>query len=208
MSILHRPQQVLVRRLLFQVHAWTGLVTALYAIFIGLTGAVLVFSRDGGLTARDETFLSGLPRRVSTQLAQQVVGATGTGSDPRLRDLLRSPDARAELVLVTLRAAPFSPQAADAVDAVRSLAATGAPEGLRVDVTGTAAVGRDETKTITDSFATVGIVSVLLVLTILLFVYRSIVAALVPLVTIGVAFAVVWAGTFVTGVFFLPHTAP
>ena len=39
MSLLHRPQQVLVRRLLFQVHLWTGLVTALYAIFIGMTGS-------------------------------------------------------------------------------------------------------------------------------------------------------------------------
>ena len=46
MSFLHRPQQVLVRRLLFQVHVWTGLATALYAIFIGVTGAALVFRSD------------------------------------------------------------------------------------------------------------------------------------------------------------------
>src|SRR5947208_1464524 len=46
MSFLRRPQQVLARRLLFQVHVWTGLVTALYAIFIGLTGAALVFRAD------------------------------------------------------------------------------------------------------------------------------------------------------------------
>lgn len=46
MSFLHRPQQVLVRRLLFQIHVWTGLVTALYAIFIGITGAALVFRAD------------------------------------------------------------------------------------------------------------------------------------------------------------------
>src|SRR6187401_1891079 len=46
MSFLHRPQQVLVRRLLFQIHVWTGLVTALYAIFIGITGAAVVFRAD------------------------------------------------------------------------------------------------------------------------------------------------------------------
>lgn len=46
MSFLRRPQQMLLRRLLFQVHVWTGLVIALYALFIGLTGAALVFRAD------------------------------------------------------------------------------------------------------------------------------------------------------------------
>jgi RND superfamily putative drug exporter len=155
-----------------------------------LNGAVLVFSRPGPLTAGDDRYLTRLPARLQTQLSADVVGVTGTGADPRLRELLRSRDGKVELVLVSLKAAPFSTQAAAAVNRLRSLAGAGAPAGLRVDITGTAAVGRDETSTITDSFATVGIISVLLVLAILLLVYRSLVAAFVPLVTIGVAFAV------------------
>ena len=46
MSFLRRPQQVLARRLIFQLHVWTGLLTGAYALFIGLTGAALVFRAD------------------------------------------------------------------------------------------------------------------------------------------------------------------
>src|SRR4051812_5840064 len=46
MSFLHRPQQVRGRRLLFQLHVWTGLIAGLYATFIGVTGSVLVFRSD------------------------------------------------------------------------------------------------------------------------------------------------------------------
>jgi uncharacterized iron-regulated membrane protein len=46
MSFLRKPQQVLLRRLIFQLHVWTGLATGVYALFIGLTGAALVFRGD------------------------------------------------------------------------------------------------------------------------------------------------------------------
>lgn len=46
MSFLDRPQQALGRRLIFQVHVWTGLMVGLYAVFIGVTGAALVFRAD------------------------------------------------------------------------------------------------------------------------------------------------------------------
>ena len=39
----HRPQQVAVRRLNFQVHLWIGIILTLYMIMIGLTGSILVF---------------------------------------------------------------------------------------------------------------------------------------------------------------------
>jgi uncharacterized iron-regulated membrane protein len=39
----HRPQQLAVRRLNFQVHLWVGIILALYMIMIGVTGSILVF---------------------------------------------------------------------------------------------------------------------------------------------------------------------
>jgi uncharacterized iron-regulated membrane protein len=39
----HRPQQVAVRRLNFQVHLWVGILLTLYMIVIGVTGSILVF---------------------------------------------------------------------------------------------------------------------------------------------------------------------
>ncbi|HUA17687.1 MAG TPA: PepSY-associated TM helix domain-containing protein [Bryobacteraceae bacterium] len=41
-----RPQQVTVRKLNFQVHLWAGILLALYMIFIGVTGSVLVFRTE------------------------------------------------------------------------------------------------------------------------------------------------------------------
>src|SRR5262245_21656117 len=43
MSFLDRPQTTLVRRVMFQVHLWAGVVLAAYVSFIGITGAALVF---------------------------------------------------------------------------------------------------------------------------------------------------------------------
>jgi uncharacterized iron-regulated membrane protein len=42
-SFLHRPQQVPLRRLNFQVHLWIGIILTLYMIAIGVTGSILVF---------------------------------------------------------------------------------------------------------------------------------------------------------------------
>jgi uncharacterized iron-regulated membrane protein len=38
-----RPQQVLFRRLNFQVHLWIGIILTLYMVVIGVTGSILVF---------------------------------------------------------------------------------------------------------------------------------------------------------------------
>ncbi len=49
----HRPQQLGVRRLNFQVHLWVGIILTLYMVVIGITGSILVFrpelERFGGL---------------------------------------------------------------------------------------------------------------------------------------------------------------
>jgi uncharacterized iron-regulated membrane protein len=39
----HRPQQLWVRRLNFQVHLWVGIIFTLYLLVIGITGSILVF---------------------------------------------------------------------------------------------------------------------------------------------------------------------
>jgi uncharacterized iron-regulated membrane protein len=42
-SWLRSPQRVFLRRAIFQIHLWTGVLLAIYAIVIGLTGSALVF---------------------------------------------------------------------------------------------------------------------------------------------------------------------
>jgi uncharacterized iron-regulated membrane protein len=55
-SYWRRPQTVFLRRAIFQIHLWTGLATGAYAVFIGLTGAALVFRGDLQTRAYPEFF--------------------------------------------------------------------------------------------------------------------------------------------------------
>jgi uncharacterized iron-regulated membrane protein len=43
---LRRPQTLLLRRAIFQLHLWVGLIVALYMAIIGITGSVLVFRQE------------------------------------------------------------------------------------------------------------------------------------------------------------------
>ena len=45
-KFIHRPQQVFLRKALFQVHLWVGLFLALYVALIGLSGSILVFREE------------------------------------------------------------------------------------------------------------------------------------------------------------------
>ncbi|HTF69049.1 MAG TPA: PepSY-associated TM helix domain-containing protein [Edaphobacter sp.] len=42
----HTPQRSLLRRALFQIHLWVGIAVSIYAVVIGLTGSLLVFSTE------------------------------------------------------------------------------------------------------------------------------------------------------------------
>jgi uncharacterized iron-regulated membrane protein len=45
-AFLYRPQNVLLRKALFQLHLWTGLLVGLYVFVVCVTGAALVFRID------------------------------------------------------------------------------------------------------------------------------------------------------------------
>jgi uncharacterized iron-regulated membrane protein len=45
-SWLRSPQRVWLRRALFQIHLWTGVTIAIYAVVIGLTGSALIFKTE------------------------------------------------------------------------------------------------------------------------------------------------------------------
>jgi len=44
--LTHRPQQLWVRQLNFQIHLWAGVILAVYLLVIGFTGAILVFEPE------------------------------------------------------------------------------------------------------------------------------------------------------------------
>ncbi len=42
-KFVHRPQQVFLRKAMFQIHLWIGIFVAIYIVLIGLSGSILVF---------------------------------------------------------------------------------------------------------------------------------------------------------------------
>jgi uncharacterized iron-regulated membrane protein len=46
MGFWKQPKQTLLRRVLFQIHLWTGVAIGLYIVFISITGSAVVFRRD------------------------------------------------------------------------------------------------------------------------------------------------------------------
>lgn len=45
-ALLHRPRTLWLRKIIFQIHLWLGLLIALYVVVIALSGSVLVFQQE------------------------------------------------------------------------------------------------------------------------------------------------------------------
>lgn len=137
------------------------------------------------------TFAAGLPRPTTpTSLTQDIKTVQSAATDPAAAALLRSSDDAAALVIVGFRTAPFANQTKKLVACVRDHLDASAPKGLVHHLTGTGGLAADQASGLVDSFARTAIITVPLVLLILVFVYRSVVAPLIPLATIGIAFLV------------------
>jgi uncharacterized iron-regulated membrane protein len=69
---VRRPQQVWLRRTLFQVHLWSGIITGLYILMISVTGSILVYRNELYWAATPEPIVSkgSEPLLTDTQLAE------------------------------------------------------------------------------------------------------------------------------------------
>lgn len=153
--------------------------------------SIVVFARDGGLTDADHAYVGELTSTLTTgELAEDVSGVQSTATSPELAAFLRAPDGEAELLIASMADAPFSSSGAAAVERLRDHLEATAPEGLTHHVTGIGGIAADQATGVVESFDRTAVVTVVLVLVILFLIYRSAVAALVPLLTIGLAFGV------------------
>ena len=154
--------------------------------------AIVIAREDGQLTDADTAYARSLVDWLRSSQAPEPFGDVTTHLDqPRLASTLTSEDGQAMFLLVGLEQSPYSPQAGDAVAATREHVAAGeVPDGLEVLVGGTAGVAADESAAIDTSVGRTHVLTLVLVVLILLWVYRSPIAPLVPLATIGVGYAV------------------
>jgi putative drug exporter of the RND superfamily len=151
--------------------------------------SIVVVAREGGLTDADRLYLADLANWLTgPAMIGNVSAVQSSTTSPDLASFLRSADGEAELLVISMSRPPLSPAGAAVVDDIRERLADTSPPGLTHHLTGLGGLGADQIEATLGSFDSTAVVTVVLILLILLVVYRSIVAALVPLVSIGLAF--------------------
>ncbi|MBN1657263.1 MAG: MMPL family transporter [Anaerolineae bacterium] len=163
--------------------------------------AVLVIESDNG-SVRDPAamaYLEDLTEWVK-ELPREVVGTTLSPVDPNLADRLISEDGQAAMVFVALHTSLEDQKTLDMLDQMQARL-DAAPDGLAGYVTGSVAIMDEYKSGALESADSTTVITIALVITILLIIYRSPVSPIIPLVTIGAAFLisrglVAWLGTF------------
>ena len=151
--------------------------------------AAIVVERRGGLRPEDLKALHRVEAWIAASIPEVASVTSGAGDSP-FAGFLRAEDGAAALTLVRFGTQPFSDQTGRAIERIRARLAVEIPREAAAHVTGAAAIAADQIGAIRDSFDRTAIITLVLILAILLWVYRSPVAAVIPLATIGVAFAI------------------
>jgi RND superfamily putative drug exporter len=153
--------------------------------------AVVVAARPDGLSAADREYLGKVARALHARNSELGWRVRAVELSPYLRPILESPDGKAAVIAVDLPAEMLTHSSVRRVREIRQvLTQVGAPPGLEVQITGAAAMGelldanakRDVDRTTLWAFAAVTVI--------LLLIYRSPIAMLLPLMTIALALMV------------------
>jgi RND superfamily putative drug exporter len=125
----------------------------------------------------------------SGQTSFKVSGVTSIFDSQQLEASLFSPDRTTMLMSAGLEQPAFDSRSIATTNEIRDHLKS-APEGLEIYVSGQVGIYGDMFSALNKSINLTTLVTVILVIVLLIIIYRSPVAALVPLITIGIAFLV------------------
>jgi putative drug exporter of the RND superfamily len=147
----------------------------------------VALERNQQLSPRDRQFYDTLTASLGSD-ARHVNSVTDLWSQPATAAGAQSSDGRAVTVMVRLAGMLGTAQARDSVNSVRStIQRLSPPAGLEVHVTGPGATIVDEFAAIDRQMLGITAATIGLILVLLLVVYRSPVAAAIPLISVGLA---------------------
>jgi len=153
------------------------------------TGTIIFYDSQG-LTDADYTYA----RTVQTWLTSgqtdfEVKSIASVFNNPEIASRLVSPDKTTMLMNVGLASTAFESQSGVSVNLIRDYLKN-APQNLEVHVSGSAGIYSDLFGSLTKSINLTTLITILLIIVLLLIIYRSPVASLVPLFTIGIGYLV------------------
>ncbi|BBZ38428.1 MMPL/RND family transporter [Mycobacterium conspicuum] len=150
----------------------------------------VVLERNQPLTSRDRQFYDTLTAALGSE-PSRVYAVTDLWSQPATAAGAQSDDGKAVSVMVRLAGMLGTSAARDSVEFVRNtVQRLSPPAGLQVRVTGPGATIVDEFAAIDRQMLSITAATVGLILLLLLVVYRSPIAAAIPLASVGLALAV------------------
>jgi putative drug exporter of the RND superfamily len=151
------------------------------------SNAVIVLSRDQGLQAADKAWMNQLLRGLHANKEQLgIVDVLSAESQPQLAERFISKDKSTMLAVINLPKADFENDTKQTLDRLKT-EINHNPQGTQVALTGSAPISQDFQQSSQDGLRRTEMLTVGLVLIILLFVFRSVVASLIPLITIGIS---------------------
>jgi len=154
------------------------------------SSGVIVLNRDGGLQESDIDWMNGMLSELEQNKAQIGVSSILTEqTQPELKDQFRSQDGTTMLAIVNLPYSDLDDATLAAINDIQTYLDQ-APKGARAALTGSAPITQQFQQSSQDGLKKTEILTVGLVLVILLFVFRSPVAPLIPLVTIGISLVI------------------
>jgi RND superfamily putative drug exporter len=150
----------------------------------------VVLERDRPLQSDDRRYYDALVAALRAD-TEHVNSVTDLWSAPITESVAKSRDGQAADVMLRLSGMLGTSQASKSVAAVRhTVARLGPPAGLHVYVTGPGSTISDEFAAIDHQMLVITAATVVVIAALLLIVYRSPVAAAIPLISVGLALAV------------------
>ncbi|WP_123041698.1 MMPL family transporter [Cohnella candidum] len=154
------------------------------------SNAVIVLSRDGGLQASDQAWMDDLLAKLDREKEQLgITGVISSQTQPELKERFLSKDGTTAIAIVNLPKADFEDTTLVTLEKLKKLVKQ-APSGTKAELTGAAPISQEFQQSSQDGLKKTELLTVGLVLVILLIVFRSPVAPLIPLVTIGISLVI------------------
>jgi len=151
--------------------------------------AAVLFERPSGIEERDRRFIADFARYLTTsEDAPPEIHSVLSSVDPVIGKKFRSRDGQAETMIVNLNTGFVAEATKAVIRTMRDKLRKEAPDGLNTYISGEAAVGADYGTAAHESLRRTTAVTLVLVVSILLIIYRSPITPLVPLATVAISF--------------------
>jgi putative drug exporter of the RND superfamily len=178
-----------------------SLMKSLYPNKGNSSSLIIILTRKGPINNEDRVYISRLEAYLNSKSSSlDIKKINSPFSNKELEDTMLSIDKKAAIIEIDLNTSGFLDITNEAVNNIRKDIKSGnntggnfkltIPQGLTVNITGDAALGQEQMDNIKKSLNMTVKITLILIIIILLLIYKSPIAPILPLATIGISFLI------------------